>query len=313
MHLWNTDPSWQKSGQLEGSMSPRLRWSVPCASRASDAKGSSPKPFAPPFHPVRPVAERVRLGLGKYKSEGKVLKNWSEHFHHIVLLFLNFSAPSLVLILIDSYSQVVVHFIFGMRSKAAWSGKFRDHWKMMTRINWNIHLHFHVSRFPNSIHRLPGWRGAIKAPWAAPVGPSPNVRNILSTWINFSFLPFCPPAQLNLGLRKNSINVYVSTYREICIEICTYTCIYTYMYCIYLLLLYFRSTHQCDIQTLVSTIIHPLFATPIRFLSICAWLSGWFVHSGAGTSPLGAGDMIRPGHHKTCDWLAYDVPTQMIQ
>lgn len=84
-------------------------------------------------------------------------------------------------------------------------------------------------------------------------------------------------------------------------------------YCIYLLLLYFCSTHQCDIQTLVSTIIHPLLATPIRFLSICAWLSGWFVHSGAGTSPLGAGDMIRPGHHKTCDWLAGDVPTQMIQ
>ena len=67
------------------------------------------KPFVP-FHPVRPVAERVRLGLGKYKSEGKVLKNCSEHFHHIVPLFLNFSAPSLVLILIDSYSQVVVHF-----------------------------------------------------------------------------------------------------------------------------------------------------------------------------------------------------------
>lgn len=92
-----------------------------------------------------------------------------------------------------------------------------------------------------------------------------------------------------------------------------YIYVYIYMYCIYLLLLYFCSTHQCDIQTLVSTIIHPLLATPIRFLSICAWLSGWFVHSGAGTSPLGAGDMIRPGHHKTCDWLAGDVPTQMIQ
>lgn len=127
MHLWKMHPSWHKNfhkkkKNLDSSklMSPRLRWSVPCASLSSDAKRKfwssslalaqeGTKPFAP-FHPVRPVAERVRLGLGKYKSEGKVLNNWSEHFHHIVLLFLNFSVPSLVLILIDSYSQVVVHF-----------------------------------------------------------------------------------------------------------------------------------------------------------------------------------------------------------